>query len=255
MLKSLDWVTAHLDNHLFADGEGQRKFLIKEGVVKAEKICVMAHGSICGVRTDKFEPSAEIRHQKRKELGIPEEKVVFVFMGRLNRDKGCYELLEAYSELVKTCPNAFLLMYGHVEEDVEKHFLDYNNLKVDENIRFGGFTKEPNNILKTSDVFVLPTHREGFGVSVIEASCVGLPVITSDAYGVVDASIDGVTGLRFPVGDAKRLKKAMEKLYENKELPETLGANGRKRILEEFSSEFVVEAWVEFYHQILNPQK
>ena len=250
LLKSLDWVTAHLDNHVFADGEGQRRFLVKEKVVKDEKSSVMANGSICGVRVDRFEPSTEVRCQKRKELGFSEDKIVYVFMGRLNKDKGCYELLEAYNELVLECPNAFLLLFGHVEEDVEKHFKDYVNLKVDENIRFGGFTNEPNNILKACDVFVLPTHREGFGVSVIEASCVGLPVITSDTYGVVDASIDGVTGLHVPVGDAAQLRKAMARLYNDKMLRETLGANGRKRILEEFRSDVVANAWVEFYHNI-----
>lgn len=254
LLKSMDWITAHLDNHIFADGEGQRQFIIKEKVVKEKKISVMAHGSICGVRVDRFEPSLEIRQQKRKELGISEDKVLFIFMGRLNRDKGCYELLAAYNDLVKTCPNAFLLMFGHVEEDVEQHFPEYKNLNED-NFRFGGFTKEPHNILKASDIFVLPTYREGFGVSVIEASCVGLPVITSDAYGVIDASIEGVTGLHVPVGDSVHLKDAMERLYHDKELRETLGSNGRKRILEEFRSDFVANAWVEFYHQILNDNK
>ena len=254
LLKSLDWLTAHLDNHVFADGEGQRKFMVKEGVVRDDKCRVMAHGSICGVRVDKFEPSIEVRREKRKELCLSEDKVIFVFLGRLNRDKGCYELLAAHNELVKTCPNAFLLMYGHVEENVVQHFSDYENLKEDVNIRFAGFTDEPNNILKACDVFVLPTYREGFGVSVIEASCTGLPVITSDAYGVVDASIDGVTGLRVPVGDSAELKNAMERLYNDKSLRETLGANGRKRILDEFRSDYVANAWIVFYKEILNLQ-
>ena len=89
-------------------------------------------------------------------------------------------------------------------------------------------------------------------MSVIEASCAGLPVITSDAYGVVDASIEGVTGLRVPVGDSVQLKNAMERLYNDKKLRETLGANGRIRILEEYRSDIVANAWLDFYHQILN---
>ena len=252
LLKSLDWVTAHLDNHIFADGEGQRQFIISEGVVNYSKISVLAGGSICGVRVDRFEPCEEIRHIKRKELGIAEDKIVFIFMGRLNRDKGCYELLEAYNDVVKSCPNAFLLMYGHVEEQVADYLKDYNNLVIDKNIRFGGFTNEPENILKASDIFVLPTHREGFGVSVIEASCVGLPVITSDVYGVVDASVEGVTGLRFPVGDSKKLQNAMETLYYNKHLREEYGRNGRERILKYFRSEVVANAWLDLYHKLLN---
>lgn len=251
MLKSMDWITAHLDNHIFADGEGQRRFIVKEGVVSNEKSSVMANGSICGVRVDRFEPSPEIRCKKREELGLTEDKVIFVFMGRLNKDKGCYDLLEAYNGMVNECPNAFLLMYGHVEEDIVQHFPDYKNLKEDENMRFAGFTKEPHNILKACDIFVLPTYREGFGVSVIEASCAGLPVITSNVYGVVDASVDGVTGLQVPAADPERLRQAMARLYEDEHLRKTLGANGRKRILEEFRSDIVAKAWVKFYHEIL----
>ena len=113
-------------------------------------------------------------------------------------------------------------------------------------------TQEPHNMLKASDVFVLPTYREGFGVSVIEASCVGLPVITSDAYGVVDASVHGVTGYHVPVGSVNELQEAMEKLYFDKSLREELGKNGRERILREFRSEVVANAWLDFYHSLLN---
>ena len=118
--------------------------------------------------------------------------------------------------------------------------------------KFGGFTKEPYNILKASDVFVLPTHREGFGVSVIEASCAGLPVITSNVYGVVDASINGVTGIQCPVNNPEAFQAAMKKLYEDDVLRKKMGENGRQRILREFRSDIVANAWLDFYHKILN---
>lgn len=252
LLKTMDWVTAHLDNHLFADGEGQRKFLVSEGVVREKRCSVMANGSICGVRVDLFSPSETIRIEKRKELGLSKDKVVYVFLGRINEDKGCYELLEAFNELVLTCPNAYLLMYGRVEEDILQHVSDYKNLVEKVNFCFAGFTNEPQNILKACDVFVLPTHREGFGVSVIEASSVGIPVVTSDVYGVVDAALDGKTGICVPVGDSQLLKQAMERLYNDADLRNLLGHNGRERILKEFRSDIVVGAWVDFYHQILS---
>jgi len=252
LLKSLDWITAHLDNHVFADGKGQRDYLIREGVVNAAKCSVMANGSICGVDIKRFEPSLSIRNRIRQELNIGGDKVVYVFLGRLNTDKGCYELLEAFNGLVKECEDAFLLMFGHVEEDVANHITDYSNLVEHENYFFGGFTNEPFNILKSSDVFVLPTHREGFGVSVIEASCAGLPVITSDVYGVVDASIDGVTGIQCTVKDVRAFKEAMKKLYDDPSLRKEMGEKGRDRIVKEFNSDLVAKAWVDFYHRILN---
>ena len=252
LLKSLDWVTAHLDNHIFADGQGQRQFLILEGVVSAHKSSVMANGSICGIRTDRFNPSAEIRRAKRAELGIADDKVVFVFIGRLNRDKGCHELLAAFNQLVQSCPNAYLLMFGGDEENVSATFPNYPNLVERQNFRYYGVSNEIYNMLQSGDAFVLPTHREGFGVSVIEAQALALPVITSDAYGVVDASVEGVTGLRVPVGDAQALHDAMKTLYPDPDMRARFGAAGRQRILSDFPYQVVINAWLEFYHSILN---
>lgn len=252
LLKSLDWVTAHLDNHIFADGQGQRQFLIHEGVVSAEKSSVMANGSICGIRTDRFNPSAEIRRAKRAELGIADDKVVFVFIGRLNRDKGCHELLAAFNQLVESCPNAYLLMFGGDEENVSATFPNYPNLVERQNFHYYGVSNEIYNMLQSGDAFVLPTHREGFGVSVIEAQALALPVITSDAYGVVDASVEGVTGLRVPVGDAQALHDAMKTLYLDPDMRTRFGAAGRQRILSDFPYQVVINAWLEFYHSILN---
>lgn len=252
LLKSLDWVTAHLDNHIFADGQGQRQFLILEGVVSAEKSSVMANGSICGIRTDRFNPSAEIRRAKRAELGIADDKVVFVFIGRLNRDKGCHELLAAFNQLVESCPNAYLLMFGGDEENVSATFPNYPNLVERQNFHFYGLSNEIYNMLQAGDAFVLPTHREGFGVSVIEAQALALPVITSDAYGVVDASVEGVTGLRVPVGNVQALHHAMETLYLDPDMRTRFGAAGRQRILSDFPYQVIVKAWLDFYHSILN---
>lgn len=252
LLKSLDWVTAHLDNHIFADGQGQRQFLIQQGVVAAEKSSVMANGSICGIRTDRFNPSAEIRRSKRAELGIADDKVVFVFVGRLNRDKGCHELLAAFNQLVQSCPNAYLLMFGRDEENIADTFPNYPNLVERQNFHFYGLSNEIYNMLQACDAFVLPTHREGFGVSVIEAQALALPVITSDAYGVVDASVEGVTGLRVPVGNVQALHHAMETLYLDPDMRTRFGAAGRQRILSDFPYQVVINAWLEFYHSILN---
>ena len=252
LLKCLDWVTAHLDNHIFVDGEGQRRFIIKEGVVSEKKCKVLANGSIGGIRVDRFNPSEEVRNAKRAELGISDEKVVFVFIGRLNRDKGCYELLSAFNELVKKCKNAYLLIFGGDEEGIVKTFPNYRNLIDRENFYYYGVTREMYNMLQAGDVFVLPTWREGFGVSVLEAQALMLPVITSDAYGVVDASVEGVTGLRVPVGNAHALCRAMEQLYHDEALRKQYGKAGRERVLKDFRSEVVANAWLEFYHSILN---
>jgi glycosyltransferase involved in cell wall biosynthesis len=99
-------------------------------------------------------------------------------------------------------------------------------------------------------VFVIPTWREGFGMSIIEAQGLGLPVITSDAYGVVDASVEGETGLRCKVGDVESLYQSMVEYQNNPTLRSEHGAAGRKRVEELYDNKVVTKAWVEYYSRI-----
>jgi len=254
ILKGMDKIIALLDNHILVDGEGQRKFLISQGVLKEKKSQVLGHGSICGVNLERFVPSVEMRAQKRRELGVRDEQVVFSFMGRLNHDKGLYELLPAFDRLATECTNAFLVLYGNDEENVSAHFKEYPNLRKKENFLYYGITSEPQNMTQAADVFVLPTYREGFGSSVIEAAALGIPTICSDAYGVMDAMVDDVTGLRCHVGDVESLYQCMKRLYEDKDLREKMGKAGRERVIRDFDGKKMTEHWVDYYHKILPTQ-
>lgn len=251
LLKAIDIIIAHLDNHILVDGESQRQFLIKNGVVSSEKSRVLGAGSISGVNTEAYNPSPETREQMRKELGLSPDKVVFAFSGRANRDKGIYELYEAFNNIAPNHPEAFLLLFGWDEGNCIQEISKYPNIVDGENFHFYGFTPTPGIQLQASDVFLMPSYREGFGSSVIEASCLGLPVICSDAYGIMDAMEEGVTGLRCKVADTQSLQSAMETLLNNKGLREQLGANGRKMVFEKFKGDVITAEWVKFYKNIL----
>ena len=250
MLKNMDRLIAKLNTHVLTDGFSQRDFLIKEKVISAKKSLVLGKGSVCGVRTESFTPNAEIRAVKRAELGIKDGQKAFVFLGRLNRDKGIVELLTAYNKLAAVVKDTKLVLFGHDEENMQQMFSSYTNLN-DDNFLYYGLTKEPYNMLQAGDIFVLPTYREGFGSSVIEAQCMGMPVITSDAYGVLDASIENVTGLRCKVGDVDSLYDAMIYMCQNSEEAEKMGRAGRERVLRDFSVEYLVGEWKKFYNTIL----
>ncbi len=251
LLKSMDKLTATFATNLLVDGESQRQFLIHEGVLKDCNSKVLANGSICGVKLERFNISENIRNNERAKFGLKAEDVVYIFMGRLNHDKGIGELYEAFNKLVPECPNAKLIMYGVDEEGYEAKAVKYPNIKRDSNFFYPGLTKTPFDALQGGDVFVLPTWREGFGSSVIEAQALSLPVITSDAYGVVDASVPGETGLRCKVDDPEGLYKCMKEYYFAPEMRITHGENGRKRVHEKFDNTVVTAAWIEYYHELL----
>ena len=252
LLKTMDKITAFLDTNLLVDGEGQRQFLINERVLKEQNSKVLADGSIAGVKLDRFIISSDVRNEERKKLGINEDDVCYIFMGRLNHDKGIGELFEAFDKLVTDCPKSKLVLYGNDEEGYDTQAENYLNIKRGENYFYPGRTPKPFDALQAGDVFVLPTWREGFGMSVIEAQGLALPVVTSDAYGVVDASVDGVTGLRCKVGDWASLYECMKKYYENPDMRKLHGQAGHERVVELFDSKLVSKAWLEFYHELLN---
>lgn len=251
MLKSMDRLIAKLNTRLMVDGEGQRRFLIDEGVLTEKNSIVPAEGSIAGIKLDRFVISKDVREEERRRIGLKEDDVVFIFLGRLNHDKGIGELYEAFNKLILECENAKLLFYGIDEEGYDEKVSNYSNIKRDVNYFFPGLTKTPYKALQAGDVFVLPTWREGFGVSVLEAQALALPVITSDAYGVVDASVEGVTSLRCGVNDPECLYLAMKTYYENPDMRKQHGEAGRKRVVEKFNNERVSQAWLDIYKDML----
>lgn len=251
VLKFMDRLIALFDTKILVDGEGQRRFLIDEGVLKEKNSTVLAKGSIAGVKLANFEISTIVRNAEREKFSFNADDVVYVFLGRLNHDKGIGELYEAFNRLVVECPNAKLLFYGSDEEEYEEKASAYSNIRRNENFFYPGRTNRPNDALQVGDVFVLPTWREGFGQSVIEAQALGLPVITSDAYGVVDASVEGVTGLRCKVNDSEGLYECMKTYYHDASLRKAHGEAGRKRVEENFDNRIVSAAWVKFYKDML----
>lgn len=251
LLKMMDKLIASFDTNLLVDGESQRQFLIREGVISEANSKVLAHGSIAGVQLERFVISDDVRKTEREKMGFAPDDVVFIFMGRLNHDKGIGELYQAFNKLVEDCPKAKLVFYGDDEEGYEAKAQDYPNIKRNENFFYPGRTSKPYDSLQEGDVFVLPTWREGFGSSVIEAQALKLPVITSDAYGVVDASVPGETGLRCKVNDPEGLYECMEKYYNSPEMRRNHGENGRKRVIEKFDNNVVTAAWIEYYHELL----
>lgn len=251
VLKSIDKVIAKCDNHIMVDGKSQRAFLEKEGVLEKGKAEVFCNGSIAGVNSERFVPDAVARKEEREKVGIKDGMLTYTFLGRLNHDKGIGEIYEAYNRLAAENNDVFLLLVGFDEESYLDKLKDYKNIQEGKNFHFYGSTPTPEKVLNAGDVFVLPTYREGFGSSVLEAACIGLPCICSDAYGVLDAYIDGETGLQCKVGDAESLYQCMKEMHDNPELRVSMGKRSRERALSEFNVKPISEEWHKFYKRLL----
>lgn len=245
--KTIDRFTVAMNTHFLVDGRSQQEYLVENGILKEGQSVVLANGSICGVDVQKFCPNAEKRNEERKRRGFKDTDVVYTFMGRINRDKGTYELLAAFNMLAKESKNVKLMLIGNSEGIDASTFEQYENIQFNENLICYGFTKTPYWALQAGDVFCLPSYREGFGMSVIEAAALGMPIVASDAYGMRDSFVDGVTGKMCKVKDVQTLYEGMKYMYENPDMCKQYGAAGRNRVVEMFSMELVSNAWLDYF--------
>jgi glycosyltransferase involved in cell wall biosynthesis len=248
ILMKIDKFIFSIATNILVDGQAQRDFLIQNNIINEKDSKVLGKGSISGVDTSRFIPQKEIKDKYRKELHYCNEEVVFVFLGRLNVDKGVLDLANAFSKLQSDLKNVKLLFIGFDEENLLPKIKE----KVGEhNFKFYGSTNEPELLLQVGDVLCLPSYREGFGTSVIEGSLLELPIICSDTYGLKETIIDNKTGLRHKVKDVESIYKQMKKLATDSRLRTEMGKAGREYVLYNFKASQISEKWLEYYKQIL----
>ncbi len=252
VLKTIDKLVAWLATDLLTDSNSQREFLIRQQITNIEKIQVLADGSICGVDTERFKINANLRLEVRRELGVPEAALVVLFLGRISRDKGVLDLASAFARLAVRYDNVWMLMVGPDEENLGQDVL--NRCGAARNrISFVGFTAEPEKFMAASDIFSLPSYREGFGTSVIEAAACGLPTVCSNIYGLTDAVVDGVTGLLHTPADIPDIESQLEVLLLNEQLRLQLGASARRRAVNDFSQARLTDSFKSFIDAHLLP--
>jgi glycosyltransferase involved in cell wall biosynthesis len=247
-LKFLDRLLVFFTTHVLVDGQSQRQFLIANKIITDKNSKVLGKGSISGVAIQKFIPSNEIRSLYRKQLNFKENDIVFAFLGRMNTDKGILDLAKAFQMLSADFSNVKLLLIGFDEEHMQEQI---RKIQID-NIIYFGPTPKPQEVLQAADVFCLPSYREGFGTSVIEASLLELPIICSDTYGLTETIIENTTGLRHEVKNVNQLYNQMRLLTEDATTRTYLGKNGRQYVLDHFSADEISLHWLKFYKTILN---
>ena len=243
-LKLIDKIIGNLSTQNIVDSKSQYDFLVKENVLNKDKALVFGSGSVSGVDLLKFKPNTKVKSSLRKKLKISPSSFVFVFLGRLNSDKGIHDLINAF--ISTDLKSAYLLLVGPDEENISSKFKGNQS-----NIIFSGLISSPQDFLAVSDVLCLPSYREGFGNVVIEAAATGVPSIVSNIYGLSDAIVLNKTGLAHEPHDVQEITKLMKSLFNNRKLVMDLGKAAKKRAISEFDSKILVKHWKIFYNHNL----
>lgn len=252
LLKYFDWLTAKLASAVLADSVSQRLFLIKKKIVHHEKIRVLGNGSVCGVDTEKFKPDPLVRELLRQKYKISDEAIIFLFLGRLTKEKGILDLMGVFSRLKEKNEKFVFWFVGPNEEKFSNFSL--NKELRDENVAFRwfGVSESPEAFLQAADILVLPSYREGFGMVIIEAAACGITTVAYEVDGVRDAVINNKTGVLVSCGDTEALEFALLKLASDEKKRKKLGLAAQARVKRNFSTELMVEEIFKFYDSQLS---
>lgn len=230
-------------------------FIIHNRFCKTNKLKVLGNGSSNGINTRFFQSTEELNKtacELRKKHGLTDKDFVFVFVGRLVKDKGIEELVEAYSELKKKHPHIKLLLVGPYEPErdplaPETHAI----IEKDDSIIKAGFQTDVRPYLMISQALAFPSYREGFPNVPMQAGCFSLPSIVTDINGCNEIVEDGKNGLIIPAKRVPELQQAMNTLLTNAALYLTLKSNARQMIVDRYEQKYLWELLLKEYNDQL----
>lgn len=244
-----------LATRVLANSHSLRQVAIEERLCRPSKIQVLGSGSGNGVDSSgRFDPSRigeDDRSAFRSRLGIPDAAPVLGYLGRLVRDKGVSELVEAWQAVRAMQPDAHLVVGGVFEERDALSPHTREALEGDPRIHLMGFVNETPIFYRAIDVLVLPTYREGFPNVLLEASAMRVPIVATRVTGCVDAVVDGETGTLVPPRDSVRLATAIARYLESPQLRRQHGDAGRDRIDREFRRDRLWHALLGVYDELV----
>jgi glycosyltransferase involved in cell wall biosynthesis len=208
----LEWIASRFSDAELIQSPEDFYFLLERRIVSRSKLRLLGNG----VDLERFRPDPARRDEVRKELGLKDDQIAVGLVARLVEEKGVPELIEAAERLGDR-----YVVFVVGPRDPEKSDAVSEELlsKAESNgVRFLGMRRDVERIYQAMDLFVLPSHREGFPRAAMEAAASGLPVIATNIRGCRQVVEDGITGFLFPVRDVDALTEAITRIGDNPEL-------------------------------------
>ncbi len=210
ILKIIEKLTCKNSTSIECVSKSNLEIGVQEGIFPREKATVVWNGSTGGVDLNRFNINLcnQYRKEIREKYDISENEFVYGFVGRITRDKGINEILEAYQQIKDT-----KLMLIGPQEGIDT--LDqglYQESLNDNRVIYTGGVNDPEKYFAAIDVLLLPSYREGFGNVVIEAAAMGIPAIVSNIPGPIDTIINNKTAMMVEPKDSIVLRENMEKI-------------------------------------------
>lgn len=249
----LERLTMMFSRYNFSQNPEDIPVAIQEKISKADRIELVGNG----INLSHFDPervSAERRAEIRASLGLAPHHKVVGMVARLVEEKGYLEIFEAARMLRSKEPDARFIFVGGFEPE-KKDRLDAGVLArfgIEDIAQLLGHRSDVADLYAIMDVCVLPSHREGFPRSPMEASAMGVPCVVTDVRGCRQTVDDGVTGYMVPVKNPPALAEAIGKLLANAEHRKALGRGARAKAIAEFDERAVIDKILRAYDRLLH---
>ena len=248
LLLFMERISCRCATEVMCVSNGIKEVLIEDKITNKEPV-VIWNGSVRGIDTIKFNPdNFKDNSNLKQQYNLNENDFILTFVGRIVKDKGINELVEAVNILHSKYANIKLLLIGKFENtgnpvsDITKRIIDESDFIIT--------TGPQSNIasfLSITDLFVFPSYREGFGLSLMEAGAMGVPSIASNIPGCNEVVIDGKTGILIPSHSSQAIIESIENLYNDKELLNYIKSNCRNSIIERYEQKKLWQYYKEHY--------
>jgi len=251
-LISIEKIAAKCSNLIFSQNKEDIKTATKEKIYNSQKIKYLGNG----IDVQKFNGkrfSKEFIDKKKRELNLNSNFKIIGIIGRLVKEKGYLELFEAFKEVLNRFPDIILLVIGP-EEPKKKDKIKQNVVKnygIGKNVLFLGQRTDIDELYPLFDIFVLPSHREGFPRTIIEALAMERPVLATDIRGCREIIESGKTGILIPLKNPEKIAEAIIYLFENPEKAKEMGRKGREKTKREFDEKIIFSRIKKEYQRLM----
>ena len=242
----VEWLLSLITDRVICISDIVNRFANETQRINARKLITIHNGI-----DSKYTVSEKRTSGLRKELDIPTDHSVICTITHMEEHKGLAYLLESASLLLQSRNDVSFLIVGEgsLKEELRKLCVI---LKIEKNVIFAGERSDIPEILSLTDIFVLPSLREGLGLVILEAMACGKPVIATNVGGVPEVVKDGVSGTLVPPKDPEALYSAMKELLDDREKQKTMGSNGKKICDLSFNSKVMMRKIEDLYDSLIN---
>lgn len=249
VLMFFERLSCRLATHVFTVSFGMQKTLKEDGISRGE-VHLIWNGSVNGIDIDHFSPDIVDEKPLKKKLGLNGDSIVFGFVGRIVKDKGVNEMINAFLKLSKKYTNIKLLVVGPIETDNVVEDATKKAIENHPHIIYCGSQRDVRPFIKLMDMFTFPSYREGFGISLMEAAAMNVPAISSNISGCNEIIKDGYNGKLIASKSEEELYNAMDYFVQNPEIIKGMSKVSRKFVSDKYEQKKVWEKALEKYLKI-----